>query len=206
MERGVSNISAALIHHKYGKNNGNEGQVRDQKNTRESKLDPVPSSGTAIVWNRHQLQKLTQTPFLVADEMPGLREHALHHRCRLIPLLMDAGAHERLLGARPGTMRGDDRADHRRQLENRLVQLNRGKIVQASAAVEVKSATPGYKSPRRPYAAVFPKYQNPAEPSETWSGRGKQPRWLVSALKAGGRIEDFRIPEAHHQGKARAHR
>jgi len=95
----------------------------------------------------------------------------------------------------------------KRQLENRLVQLNRGKIVQASAAVEVevKSAPPGYKSPRRPYAVVFPKYQNPAEPSETWSGRGKQPRWLVSALKAGGRIEDFRIPEAH-QGKARAHR
>jgi DNA-binding protein H-NS len=93
----------------------------------------------------------------------------------------------------------------KRQLENRLVQLNRGKIVQASAAAEVKSATPGYKSPRRPYAVVIPKYQNPAEPSETWSGRGKQPRGLVSALKAGGRIEDFRIPDAH-QGKVRAQR
>jgi DNA-binding protein H-NS len=29
-----------------------------------------------------------------------------------------------------------------------------------------------------------------------WSGRGKQPRWLVSALKAGGKIEDFKISEA----------
>ncbi|MEO6783436.1 MAG: H-NS family nucleoid-associated regulatory protein, partial [Bradyrhizobium sp.] len=28
---------------------------------------------------------------------------------------------------------------------------------------------------------------------ETWSGRGKKPRWLVSALKAGSKIEDFRI-------------
>ena len=93
----------------------------------------------------------------------------------------------------------------KRQLENRLVQLNRGKIVQVLAAAEVKSATPGYKNPRRPYAVVIPKYQNPAEPSETWSGRGKQPRWLVSALKAGGRIEDFRIPDAH-QGKVRAQR
>ena len=35
----------------------------------------------------------------------------------------------------------------KRQLENRLVQLNRGKVVQASAAAEVKSATPGYKIP-----------------------------------------------------------
>ncbi|HVR59552.1 MAG TPA: H-NS family nucleoid-associated regulatory protein [Pseudolabrys sp.] len=33
----------------------------------------------------------------------------------------------------------------------------------------------------------------PAEPSETWSGRGKQPRWLVSALKADVTVEDFRI-------------
>jgi len=84
----------------------------------------------------------------------------------------------------------------KRQLENRLVQLNRGKIVQASAAVEVKSATPGYKSPRRPYAAVFPKYQNPAEPSETWSGRGKQPRWLIEKLKSGRHVDDFRIQQA----------
>jgi len=93
----------------------------------------------------------------------------------------------------------------KRQLENRLVQLNRGKIAQASAAVEVKSSHAVHKTARRPYAMVFPKYQNPAEPSETWSGRGKQPRWLVSALKAGGTIEDFRIPDAH-QAKVRAQR
>lgn len=29
--------------------------------------------------------------------------------------------------------------------------------------------------PRRPYPSVLPKYQNPKNPSETWSGRGKQP-------------------------------
>jgi DNA-binding protein H-NS len=39
----------------------------------------------------------------------------------------------------------------------------------------------------------FPKYQNPAEPSETWSGLGKWPGWPVSALKADGMIEDFKI-------------
>jgi DNA-binding protein H-NS len=30
-------------------------------------------------------------------------------------------------------------------------------------------------------------------PSETWSGRGKTPRWLVAALKTGRRLEDFAI-------------
>src|SRR3954452_23481211 len=39
--------------------------------------------------------------------------------------------------------------------------------------------------PRRPYPQVVPKYRNPANPVETWSGRGKQPRWLASQLNSG---------------------
>jgi DNA-binding protein H-NS len=46
---------------------------------------------------------------------------------------------------------------------------------------------------RRPYPQVFPKYRNPAEPSETWAGRGKKPRWLTAQLKSGKPIDDFRI-------------
>ena len=48
-------------------------------------------------------------------------------------------------------------------------------------------------SVRRPYPPVSPKYRNPDQPSETWSGRGKQPRWLVAQLRLGKRIEDFSI-------------
>jgi DNA-binding protein H-NS len=50
---------------------------------------------------------------------------------------------------------------------------------------------------RRPYPKVFPKFQNPARPSETWAGRGKQPRWLTAQLNSGNRIDDFRIRHAH---------
>ena len=82
----------------------------------------------------------------------------------------------------------------KRQLESRLVQLNRGKDA-GSVVRELKSGETDRERPRRKYPRVFPKYQNPASPSETWSGRGKQPRWLVSALKAGGKIEDFRISD-----------
>jgi DNA-binding protein H-NS len=46
---------------------------------------------------------------------------------------------------------------------------------------------------RRPYPQVLPKYRNPAEPSETWAGRGKKPRWLTAQLKSGKKIDDFRI-------------
>lgn len=50
-------------------------------------------------------------------------------------------------------------------------------------------------SGRRPYPPVPPKYQNPDQPSETWAGRGRQPRWLVEQLGSGKRIEEFRIAE-----------
>ena len=48
-------------------------------------------------------------------------------------------------------------------------------------------------SGRRPYPPVSPKYRNPDQPSETWAGRGKQPRWLVAQLRSGKRVEDFSI-------------
>jgi len=38
-------------------------------------------------------------------------------------------------------------------------------------------------------AAVLPRYRNPDDPSQTWSGRGRQPKWVAEAL-AGGRTLD----------------
>ncbi len=48
---------------------------------------------------------------------------------------------------------------------------------------------------RRPYPKVFPRFRNPDEPSQVWTGRGKQPKWLAAQLSSGRRIEDFRIPD-----------
>jgi DNA-binding protein H-NS len=46
---------------------------------------------------------------------------------------------------------------------------------------------------RRPYPKVLPKYQNPRDPAERWSGRGKKPRWVRAQLKAGKKLENFLI-------------
>jgi DNA-binding protein H-NS len=89
----------------------------------------------------------------------------------------------------------------KQELEERLRQLNVGRV--AAGAVAIGRGTSGTTRQRRKYPRVLPKYQNPSEPAETWSGRGKQPRWLVSALKAGGKIEDFKISN-EIKGKARA--
>ena len=40
---------------------------------------------------------------------------------------------------------------------------------------------------------VVAKYRNPDNPSQTWSGRGKAPRWMDEKLKAGVSREDLLI-------------
>jgi DNA-binding protein H-NS len=67
------------------------------------------------------------------------------------------------------------------QLERRLAQLN------------------GHDNnkQRRPYPRVLPKYQNPDRPSETWSGRGKQPRWVGAQLRSGKRVDELLIAPTH---------
>lgn len=37
------------------------------------------------------------------------------------------------------------------------------------------------------------RYRNPANAQETWTGRGKQPRWLASAIASGKPLADFLI-------------
>lgn len=84
----------------------------------------------------------------------------------------------------------------KRELEKRLAKL-RGQNESHSASVEA-TAMP---HERRKYPRVYPKYQNPNEPLETWSGRGKQPRWLAAALKTGHKIEDFMISKTEADEK-----
>lgn len=38
------------------------------------------------------------------------------------------------------------------------------------------------------------KYQNPDDPSQTWTGRGKRPNWVHEALSRGKTLDDLRIP------------
>ncbi len=45
----------------------------------------------------------------------------------------------------------------------------------------------------RKLGKVPPKYRNPANKDETWTGRGKQPRWLAAEVAKGKKVEDFLI-------------
>ena len=65
-----------------------------------------------------------------------------------------------------------------------------------------KSAAPAApaaeKQPRkttkgRSLGKVAPKYRNPANAKETWTGRGKQPRWLAAETAKGRKLDEFLI-------------
>ena len=40
---------------------------------------------------------------------------------------------------------------------------------------------------------VAAKYADPANPDNTWSGRGRKPKWLAAALENGASIENFAL-------------
>lgn len=46
---------------------------------------------------------------------------------------------------------------------------------------------------KRSGTPVAPKYRNPANAEQTWSGRGKRPHWFSDALKAGKKEKDLLI-------------
>ena len=46
---------------------------------------------------------------------------------------------------------------------------------------------------RRTAGKVAAKYRNPANPEQTWTGRGKRPRWFSEALAQGRKESDLAI-------------
>lgn len=62
-----------------------------------------------------------------------------------------------------------------------------------------KAAAPAAEKQRRKttkgrsLGKVAPKYRNPANAKETWTGRGKQPRWLAAETAKGRKLDEFLI-------------
>jgi len=88
--------------------------------------------------------------------------------------------HERIMAVLPSKISGE-----KARLEEQLAQLGPGAVSRDRM--------------RRPYPPVKPKYRNPRQPSETWSGRGKQPRWLRAQLRPGKKLDDFLIDRSSIQ-------
>lgn len=81
--------------------------------------------------------------------------------------------------------------------EKMLVQ--KAQLEQRLYKIGVAGETTRLDRERRPYPPVRPKYRNPKNPGETWSGRGRLPRWLRPQLRGGRKLDDFLIDQASGQ-------
>ena len=56
----------------------------------------------------------------------------------------------------------------------------------AAHGVSVEDVMGGAAKPKKaPKAKSAPKYANPSDTSQTWTGKGRQPEWFKSAIAAG---------------------
>jgi DNA-binding protein H-NS len=130
----------------------------------------------------------TELANLVIGINPGtLMKLSKHH---LTSLSMDElwALHEEV-----GVILSERITSEKRGLEERLAKLTGGLIFDG-AKIKNGGSQPGERrGGRREYPPVLPKFRNPSNPSETWAGRGRQPRWVVAQLKAGKKMDDFLI-------------
>jgi len=86
--------------------------------------------------------------------------------------------------------------------QQRQNELRKEKVVKLREKIHALIKAEGYAfedifggraKTRRSGGTVAPKYRNPANPEQTWSGRGKRPRWFNDALKAGKKEKDLAI-------------
>ena len=61
----------------------------------------------------------------------------------------------------------------------------------------------GEPKTRRPYPPVSPKFANPDEPRQVWSGRGKRPHWVTEKLASGLTLDDLSIGRASSEVRRR---
>lgn len=88
--------------------------------------------------------------------------------------------------------------DLKNKVERAITSFEDRRRKEALAAVEVAAREHGFnlaeltglKATKQKGAA---KYANPADPNQTWSGRGRKPRWVAEYLESGKPIEDLAL-------------
>lgn len=88
--------------------------------------------------------------------------------------------------------------DLRNKVERAINSYEDRRRKEALAAVESAAREHGFNlneltGLKAAKARVAAKYANPADSEQTWSGRGRKPRWVQEHLDSGKAIEDLEI-------------
>jgi DNA-binding protein H-NS len=103
------------------------------------------------------------------------------------------GKVEKALEAKKSEHVGHVRAQIHAQLEKAglsMADVLGHEVKPSASSVKVKQRGPVKGS------KVAPKFRNPKNAEQTWSGRGLKPRWLQEALDRGQKLESFKIKGA----------
>ena len=89
--------------------------------------------------------------------------------------------------------------DLRAKLDRAINSYEDRKRREALAAIEEAAREHGFNLTDLPGAkprksgSVPPKYANPEDPTMTWTGRGRKPRWVQENLEGGKQLDDLLI-------------
>lgn len=93
-----------------------------------------------------------------------------------------------------------DLKDLQARVSKEIAGFNDRKKREAFAALEEKARELGFSiseltgaGKMRKRSPAVPKYANPANADDTWSGRGRKPLWFVAALQSGKTPEEMSI-------------
>ncbi len=90
--------------------------------------------------------------------------------------------------------------DLQTQVSRAIASFEDRKKKEALAELEEKARQMGFSlaeltgmQAARKRAPASVKYANPENPAETWSGRGRKPRWFIEAMAAGKSAESMSL-------------
>ena len=80
----------------------------------------------------------------------------------------------------------------KRQREQRAEVVAQMRKLAASVGIDFEIVA-GESRKRAARASAAAKYRNPANPAQTWNGRGPKPKWFKEALAAGKTVQQLAI-------------
>lgn len=83
-----------------------------------------------------------------------------------------------------------------REIQERAQAIEKIQAIANSVGASVEELVAGLKTGAKLKAAgseVAPRYRNPADAGQQWTGRGRQPKWVKDWVEAGNDIEGLRI-------------
>lgn len=88
--------------------------------------------------------------------------------------------------------------DLRNKVERSITSFEDRRKKEALAAVELAAREHGFNLAdltgiKAARAKVAAKYADPQDPTQTWSGRGRRPRWVQDYIDAGKSVDDLLI-------------